>query len=245
MLEAAFWGLFAASSLLLGGLIAYAVDVPDQIQGLVLAFGAGTLISAVAYELVGEALAASEPSPLVALGFAAGAIAFYVGSIGVGRLAKASDSSPTGLSRRGRDKGIEIVLGAVLDGIPESVVLGLTLLEGNGIGIPVLVAIFVSNLPEALGASSDLRSSGTRRAQVLGLWATVAVASAIASAIGYTVLGDASAEVIASVQTFAAGAIIAMLAESMVPEAYLKAGRAVALATAFGFAVAAALSLST
>jgi zinc transporter, ZIP family len=241
MLEAGFWGLAAASSLVLGAVIAFSFRVSDRTLGLVLAFGAGTLVSAVAYELVEEALATAEPSPIVALGFAGGALTFFVGSVAVSRIGSKAASA----SRRGRDQGSEIVLGAVLDGIPESVVLGLSLLGGAGVSIPMLAAVFISNVPEALGASTDLSSSGIPRGKILALWGLVAAASALAAGLGYALLDGASAEVVASVQTFAAGAIIAMLAESMFPEAYEKGGRAVGLATAFGFATAALLSLST
>jgi ZIP family zinc transporter len=240
MLEAGIWGLVAASSLVLGAVIAFAFPVSDRMQGLVMAFGAGTLVSAVAYELVEEALAISEPSLLVALGFAAGALVFFVGSVAIGRMASNGPSS----DRRGRDKGPEIVLGAVLDGIPESVVLGLSLIGGAGVSIPVLAAVFISNVPEALGASLDLANRYSR-ARILGLWVMVMVASGAAAAIGYAAFKDASAEWVATIQTFAAGAIITMLAESMFPEAYDKGGRAVGLATALGFATAAVLSLST
>jgi ZIP family zinc transporter len=241
MLEAAFWGLVAASSLLLGAVLAFAVRVSDRVLGLVLAFGAGTLVSAVAYELVAEAVTSAEPSPLVAFGFAGGALTFYLGSLAVSRMGSGEPSA----SRRGRDQGTVIVLGAVLDGIPESVVLGLSLLAGTGVDVAVLAAVFISNVPEAWGASADLAASGTPRGRILGLWALVVIASGIAAGLGYVLLRSAPTEVVAAVQTFAAGAIIAMLAESMFPEAYEKGGRAVGLATAFGFATAALLSLST
>jgi ZIP family zinc transporter len=242
VLEAGFWGLVAASSLVLGAVIAFSLKVSERALGLVLAFGAGALVSAVAYELVAEAIKSAAPTPLVALGFAAGALVFFLGSVGISRMSQPAGTEAT--SRRGREEGIEIVLGAVLDGIPESVVLGLSLVAGGGIDVAVLATVFISNIPEALGASSDLDGQYSRR-RIIALWAIVAVASGIAAAVGYGLFHDASPEVVASIRTFAAGAIIAMLAESMFPEAYEKGGRAVGLATAFGFATAALLSLST
>jgi ZIP family zinc transporter len=243
MLEAGFWGLIAASSLLVGALIAFAVRVPDRVLGVVLAFGGGALVSAVAYELVADAIATSEPSPLIALGFAAGALVFFLGSVAISRMGAAGSADDGSMSRRGREQGAQIVLGAVLDGIPESVVLGLTLI-GGGIDVAVLAAVFISNVPEALGASADLAASGVSRGRVISLWVIVVLASGLAAAIGYAALRSAQAEVVSTVQTFAAGAIIAMLAESMFPEAYEKGGRAVGLATAFGFATSAALSFT-
>ena len=149
-------------------------------------------------------------------------------------------------SHRGRrSAGTEIVLGTILDGIPESVVLGLSLLGGSTVSIPVLVAVFISNVPEALGASADLREDGEPRGRIIRLWVVVAVASGGAAGLGYGIVGLAPGWVVTAVQAFAGGAILAMLAESMVPEAYHKGGRAVGLATAFGFAVAAILSAVT
>lgn len=229
------WGGIAAAALLLGALIAMLVRIPARALGLVLAFGAGVLMSTVAYELVEDALRQDLGSPIVALGFTAGAVVFYGGSVL--------------LSRRGGGEGsgggLQIVLGAVLDGIPESVVLGASLVGGAGISIPVLVAVLVSNVPEGIGASADMRAAGRSSGSIVRIWLVVVVASAIAAGVGYALLRDAPPEIVATAQTFAAGAIIAMLAESMVPEAYDQGGRAVGLATAFGFAVSALLSFAS
>jgi ZIP family zinc transporter len=146
--------------------------------------------------------------------------------------------------RDARSAGLAIVLGAVLDGIPESVVLGLSLLGGTGVTVPVLVAVFLSNVPEALGATEDLEAGGMSRPRILGLWALVVAASALASALGFVLLGGAPLSLLVAIQAFAAGAILTMLAESMIPEAYEKGGRLVGLATALGFALAAGLSFA-
>ena len=247
MIEAAFWGGLGAAALLIGAVIAFLFDVPKRIQGLVLAFGAGTLIGAVAYELFEEAVQLSVRGLDVAIGFGLGATVFYLGSLGIDRLSpeepKQADGMPS--MRDPRTSGLALVLGAVLDGIPESIVLGLSLLSGDGIGVAVLVAVFISNLPEGLSASEDLSAGGTSRRSILGLWVIVVAASAVASAIGYGVLGQMGPHVVVLLDSFAAGAILAMLAESMIPEAYAQGGRAVGLATTFGFAIAAALSFQT
>ncbi len=242
---AALWGGIAAAALLLGAAIAMAVRLPDRVLGLILAFGAGVLMSAVAYELVEEALQAELGSPLVALGFASGAVVFYAGSVLIAGRDHRPASARQGEQATGTAQGLQIVLGAVLDGIPESVVLGASLVGGAGISVPVLVAVLVSNVPEGIGASADMRAAGTQTRTIMGIWLVVVVASAVASGLGYALLRDASPEVVATVQTFAAGAIIAMLAESMIPEAYDQGGRAVGLATAFGFAVSALLSFAS
>ena len=244
MIEAALWGGFGAAALLLGAVIAFLFNVPKRIQGLILAFGAGTLFGAVAYELFEEAVQLSVRGVDVAIGFGLGATAFYLGSLGIDRLSPQQPEEMPSM-RDPRTSGLALVLGAVLDGVPESVVLGLSLLAGEGISVAVLVAVFISNIPEGLSASEDLSASGTPRRSILSLWAVVVLASAVASAIGYGVLGQMGPHVVVLLDSFAAGAILAMLAESMIPEAYAQGGRAVGLATTFGFAIAAALSFNT
>jgi ZIP family zinc transporter len=238
--SAAAWGGIAAAALLAGAAIAMLLRLPDRVLGLVLAFGAGVLMSAVAYELVEDALRVELGSPLVALGFASGAVVFYGGSVVIaGRGTRRGDGA-----ERGQAGGLQIVLGAVLDGIPESVVLGASLVGGTGISVPVLAAVLISNIPEGIGASADMLAAGRSRWSVTRLWLVVVAASSLAAGLGYALLRDSPPELVATAQTFAAGAIIAMLAESMIPEAYQQGGRAVGLATALGFAVSALLSFT-
>jgi ZIP family zinc transporter len=257
MIEAAWWGLVGASSLLLGAILALRFHWPPRWRGLLLAFGAGTLLGAVAYELIEEAVRSSATAIEVGIGFALGAVVFFVGSVRIDAMADApaapgaSTARPTGdgpdgrleSRRRARTQGLAVVLGAILDGIPESVVLGMSLLSGS-IGVPVLAAIFISNVPEGLSASDDLHKGGFRSRQIIGLWVAVAFVSAIASGLGFALLETAPAWLVAGIQAFAGGAILAMLAESMFPEANELGGRPVGLATCFGFALAAYLSLS-
>jgi ZIP family zinc transporter len=126
----------------------------------------------------------------------------------------------------------------VLDGIPETAVLGLTLLQNGEIGVSMVVAVFVSNVPEAIAATSSLRASGWSRAATLVLWGSIAVVCALAAAVGYGALDGASPTVLAFVLAFAGGAILTMLATTMMPEAYEHVGRPVGLATVAGYAVA-------
>jgi zinc transporter, ZIP family len=246
MIEAGLIGLIAASSLVVGAVLALKTTVSKRAQGWILAFGAGALLGAVAYELFDDAVAADTGGLVVAGGFALGAIAFFGGSIAIDHMERspASTSSSTSTpDEAARSSGLSVVLGAVLDGIPESVVLGMSLI-GGALGVPMFVAVFVSNVPEALSASEDLHEGGMATSQILRMWTLVAVASAIAAAIGFVVLQDAPAGPVAGIQAFAAGAILAMLAGSMIPEAHDLGGRPVALATCLGFAVSAGLSLS-
>ena len=234
------WGAFAASSLVLGGLLALQVRIGGRLLGSIMGFGAGVLISAVAYELVEEACRHGGGGIWVAAGLFAGALTFFGGDELIERRGGGRRKSMGGEQQEGT--ALAIVLGTVLDGIPESVVLGLTLLNGGSISVAMLVAVFVSNLPEAISATSGLSLAGWRRSHVLLLWTLVLLVSALASLAGYWLFGGASPDAVAFVLSFAGGAILTMLAETMMPEAYLQAGKIVGLATTLGFGVAFAIS---
>ena len=238
MTEAMAWSLLGASSLLLGALAAFLLPIGRRLLGMIMAFGAGVLISAVAYELVEEAVVTSAHSFVIAAGFALGAVVFYVGTLLI-------DTRLAG--RAGSAGGLAIVLGAVLDGIPESVVIGASLLTGDQASVAVIVAVFLSNIPEAIAASSDLVDGGWTRGRTLALWSAVVVTSTLAAGLGSVLLQDASGTWLAGIQAFAGGAILTMLADEMLPEAfeYAKHNKSVGLAVAFGFAVAASLSFNS
>jgi ZIP family zinc transporter len=238
MLEASLWGLGAASALVIGALIGLAGGVPRRIVALAMAFGAGALISALAFDLTEDAFTHGGTLP-VAGGLAIGALVFFMGD----QLLHRRDQAKRRV-RVARDEGNgpAIVLGALLDGIPESVVLGSTLLAGVGVGIPFLAAVFISNVPEALSAASDLRRAGHEPAWIIGLWVGVAVVSGLAAAFGYWLLGGMGANLVPLIQAFAAGAILTMLADTMIPEAFAEGGDLTGLATVFGFAAAFLLS---
>jgi zinc transporter, ZIP family len=192
----------------------------------VLAFGAGALISAVSFELAEEGVAIGGAGP-VGIGFALGAVTYSV---------------LDGLvERRGSDPASALALGAFLDGIPEQLVLGLGVAAGDEVSVGLLGAIFVSNLPEAIGSASEMRAHGRRKETILRLWIAVAVVCTLATVAGFAIADSLSGELEGGFNGFAAGALLVMLADSMIPEAR-KAGRVTGLATAFGFAVAAALS---
>ena len=236
MTEAFLWGALAASSLMIGGVLALVFPVNGRLLGLVLGFGAGVLISAVAYELVEEAFTVSEGSTWVAVGLFAGALVYFAGDELIDRRGGEKRKSMGGEQEEGTY--LAIVLGIVLDGIPESIVIGLTLLEGGSVSVAILVAVFLSNLPEAIGATSGLAVAGWRSRRILTLWGIVILVSALSALAGYGLFGDASPDTVAFVLAFAGGAILTMLAETMIPEAYLRGGKAVGLVTTFGFAVA-------
>ena len=218
------WGALAASSLILGAVLGLARKWPDRLVGLVLAFGAGALISAVSFDLAEEGLKIGGPGT-VAIGLAAGALAFYV-------LDGALDRGGTNA----------LAIGALLDGIPEQLVLGIGIAAGDGVSFGLLAAIFVSNLPEAIGSATSMREAGTRPAAIRRLWGLIAVGCAIATPAGFAIADVTGGDLQAAINGFAAGALLVMLIDSMIPEARNKAGRAGGLVTVLGFAVAMGLT---
>jgi zinc transporter, ZIP family len=246
MFEAAGWGLLGASSLLIGAVVGLVLPIPDRVIGLILGFGAGTLISAVAFELTEEAFRLGG-ADTVALGLALGALAYFGGSVAIARRGGAARMRPSG--RRDADASTALLLGAVLDGIPESAVIGISVLEGGSVGVAVLAAVFLSNLPESLSSSRGMGEQGVGMRRVLGTWALVVLVSGIAAAAGYGFLENASGDTIGLIEAFAGGAVLTMLADTMIPESYKvehDAGvvmqRAVGLLTVVGFALAYLLS---
>jgi zinc transporter, ZIP family len=236
VIEALLWGFGAALSLLIGAVIAVTRPPGTRLLGAVMGFGAGVLLSAVSFELVSKSVAATGDLQGAAWGLFAGAATFSVGDWFISRAGYAERKDIGGEAPTG--SGLSIVLGALLDGIPESAVLGLTLLQTGEIGTSMLVAVFVSNLPEGIAATSGLRAGGWSPARCYALWAGIAVASGLSAMIGYALLDGASSYVLAFIFAFAAGAILTMLSTSMMPEAYEHAGRLVGVLTVLGFAVA-------
>ncbi len=238
MAAAGFWGFIAASSLILGALIALTGKLHGRPLALTIGFGVGALVSAVAYDLFEEAVRASATGTSVAFGFVAGALTFYVGDELIERMERRSGSGGDG------GDGLPILLGAVLDGIPESIVLGLSLVGAAGPSLAVLVAVFISNVPESVTASTKMLAHGRSRVWVIGIWFAVAVASGVAAALGYWLLADAPGDFVAFVDAFAAGAILTLLADDLLPEAHGESDKLVGLMTAAGFAVAAFLTFT-
>jgi ZIP family zinc transporter len=240
MAESFAWGIIAASSLLLGGLIALRRPIHKRVLGMVMAFGSGVLISAVSFELVEEGFNTATGQGAVALGLFAGSLVFFAGDSIIDRMGGADRKHSGG--RQADGSAMAIVLGIVLDGIPESIVLGLTVLVGGGVSVAFLVAVALSNIPEAIAASAGLAQGGWSRARILGLWALVTLVSGLSALAGYVLFDGASANTIAFVLSFAGGAILTMLADTMMPEAFEHGGKLVGVVTTLGFALAFAIS---
>ncbi|WP_088320640.1 ZIP family metal transporter [Kineosporia sp. R_H_3] len=238
-LEAGFWGLAAGATLLVGAAVAWFARVPRDVVATVMAFGAGVLVSALAFELVSDAV---EGGGLAATagGFLAGSVAYVAANIALARRGarhrkRAGDEQP---SPDDSGTGAAIAVGALLDGVPESVVLGMSLFGGGGVGVAVLVAIAISNLPEGLSSAAGMKRAGRSAGYVFGVWGGIALASGLAAMLGALLLQDASGTTVAVITAVAAGAILAMVADTMIPEAFERAHAYTGLATSLGFLAA-------
>lgn len=230
------WGLLAASSLVIGAVAALLVRIDRQVIGLIMGFGAGVLISALSFDLVEEAADKGPDQWAPIVGIFAGSGVFFGGDWLISRHGGGHRKDSGGAQEQGSP--LAIVLGTVLDGIPESLVIGLTIVEGGAVGAAYLAAVFISNLPEAISSTAGLVTSGWRKSRILWMWVAIALVSGLSSLLGYSLFEDASANTVAFVLCFAAGGILAMLAETMMPEAFQQGHKLVGIATTLGFVVA-------
>ena len=213
MLAAAFWALIGSGALIVGAALGFWLDVSRKTLGLIMGFGAGTLLSAISFDLVLEAFQESPGLPVV-VGLLAGAMAFWVGDLLIERM-QDKKAANGGEDDAGADdeegSGLQLALGATLDGVPESVAIGLTLLGGNPVSAAIVLAVFLSNVPEGMAASVELARTGYSRAKIMGIWIGVVALCVVAAALGFVLLGDAHPQTIAVINSFAAGSILAML----------------------------------
>lgn len=229
------WGLFATSSLIIGGILASRLTFGKKALGIIMAFGAGTLISAVSYELVYEAVKLGRGTGFPVFGLFVGALTFFFSEKLIDNLskkkAKASGTETSGLL-------VPMVLAIILDGIPESIVIGLSIFEGGTVSLAMLVAVFISNLPEAIAGTTGMKAAGWKKGKIALLWIIIAVVCAFSSVAGYGLFSQASDNWLSFIQAFAGGAILIMLANSMIPESYEHGGKIAGLFTILGFSVA-------
>ncbi len=223
MWAAGFWGLVGGSALVLGAAVAWLTHLPQRLIAAIMAVGSGVLISAVAFDLMDEAYAQGG-FPATAAGFLGGAMLYTAANIIVSRRGarhrKRSGSNPDARQPSAQaSSGAAIAIGALLDGIPESVVIGVSLLDGSGVSAVTVAAVFLSNVPEGLSSAAGMKKAGHGAAYVFGVWGGIALASGIAAMVGNVALAGAAPAVIAAVTALAAGAILAMLVDTMIPEA--------------------------
>jgi zinc transporter, ZIP family len=241
MLHAFLWGLLATISLTLGGLIGTMFKIGKRPLGLIMAFGAGVLIAAVSFELVFEAIKRSSLSWAPLVGFMVGAFTFLFIDILINKMGARGRKSITG--NFNPNLAIPIVLATILDGVPESLVIGMGMIGGTKVSLGMLVAVFISNLPEAIAGTSGMMAGAWSRKRILLLWFVISVVCAFASLAGYSLLTNATHHTISFIQTFAAGAILVMLSNTMIPEAYEHGGKLAGIFTVLGFAVAVSMAL--
>ena len=237
--QAGLWGLLSGSALVLGALLAWFVRIPPRVIAAVMAFGSGVLISALSFELMDEAVKRGGFAA-TSMGFLGGAAVYTAANIALSRWG-AKHRKRSGDQQDGGG-GLAIAVGALLDGIPESIVIGVSLIGGAGVSLVALVAVFLSNVPEGLSSAAGMKQAGRSAAYVFGIWAGIALLCGLASLIGYSVFRGFSQPVIAATMAVAAGAILAMIAATMIPEAFEKAHDYAGLITVAGFLAAFSLS---
>ncbi|TDK25213.1 ZIP family zinc transporter [Arthrobacter crusticola] len=239
-LQALGWGTLAGGALVLGSAIAWLWKVPSRLVATIMAFGAGVLISALAFELVQEAVDSGGLLPTV-IGFLTGAVIFVGSNILLARAGakhrkRSGQKQPSEKDAPG--SGTAIAIGALIDGIPESVVLGVGLVASGTISPAMLAAVFISNVPEGLSSTAGMKKAGRGPAYVFGVWTAIAVLCGLASLLGYAALENAPAALIAFITAIAAGGILAMLADTMIPEAFEEHHNLTGFTTAVGFLTA-------
>ena len=243
-LEAGLWGWLAGGALVIGAGIGYFVRVPVRLIAAIMAFGAGVLISALTFELLEEAYD-SGGFGATAIGFVAGAVVFTFANValadyGAKHRKRSGDQQAAEAGQEG--SGVAIALGALLDGVPESIVIGVSLLKGHGVSLVAVIAIFLSNLPEGLSSAAGMKNAGRSAGYIFGVWGGLAIISGLAALAGYALFGQSSPESVAAITAVAAGAILAMLADTMIPEAFEVAHNYAGLITVIGFLASFALS---
>lgn len=239
MFTAGLWGTLAGSSLLLGAIIGIYTKIPSKLISFIMAFGAGVLLSSVAFELMEESYKSGGFDACI-IGMTIGTLAFFIGDYFISKKGGKGRKSSQGTEDTGSANAI--LLGALMDGIPESLAIGISIIHGGKVSFAMMIAVFISNIPEALSSATGMLKSGHSKKYIVGLWTAVVIVSGISSMIGYKFLFESSGNITGGIQSFAAGAILTMVSSTMLPEAFEETGNVVGLLTSLGFLLSFILS---
>jgi len=239
VIQATFWGFVSGGALLLGASVGYLTDVPRRVVAGIMAFGSGVLISALSFELMEVAFRESGLAAS-ASGFLAGATLYalanrWLATRGARHRKRSGDQQSKEEDQEG--SGAAIAVGALLDGVPESIAIGLSILHGGAVSIATVAAIFLSNLPEGLSSSAGMRKAGRSASYVFGIWAAIAAACGLSSLAGYVLFDGLSPFVLAMTTALAAGAMLTMIVDTMIPEAFAETHDWTGLIAVIGFLV--------
>jgi ZIP family zinc transporter len=237
------WGFVASVPLLLGSIVALVTKLPKSVIATIMAFGSGVLVAALAFSLIEEAFSLAQSIPPVILGFTAGGLSYTIANYILNKKStgdtKKRKRSHGEMAGGGEDaSGLSLFVGSVMDNIPENMALGISLVLGGTVNMVLIAAIFISNFPEGLASTEGMKSNGKSRGYIICIWSIAVLIGTVSTAIGFSLLSKASPFITSTAISFAAGAILVMLAESMIPEAYQEGGMKIGIATMIGFVVA-------